>query len=91
MCALVDLKANAAETERAIEQIHLALQAKYEEFVREQRFINEALCPLNCLGKWIWHGGFTESVGFNPFAETQFRLSAFDRAAKAGPEVVKWA
>lgn len=59
--------------------------------MREQKFINENLCPLNCLGKWIWHGGFTETQNYNPFSETQFRMSAFDRATKIGPEVLKWA
>lgn len=85
MCALVDLKANVSDTERAIEQIQILLQTKYEDFMRDQRFINENLCPLNCLGKWIWHGGFTETQNFNPFSDTQFRMSAFDRATKTGP------
>ena len=64
---------------------------KYEDFMREQRFINENLCPLNCVGKWIWHGSFTDgqSIGFND--TTQFRISAFDRASKFANEVVKWA
>ena len=68
------------------------IQRKYEEFLREQRFINENLCPLNCLGKWIWNGNFVEPTGFNPFNETmKFRLSAFDRASRSGNEVIKWA
>ena len=57
--------------------------------MHEQRFINENLCPLNCLGKWVWHGTFTET--YNPFSDGQFRQSVFDRACKPGGDVVKWA
>jgi len=60
VCALVDLKANAVETDKAIEDMQEIVNAKYEDFMREQRFINENLCPLNCVGKWIWHGSFTD-------------------------------
>ena len=35
---------------------------RWDEFVAEQRYINESLCPLNCLGKWIWTGAFTDAV-----------------------------
>jgi hypothetical protein len=74
--------------------------AKYEDFTREQRFINESLCPLNCLGKWIWHGSFTE-LGFaaNLLAGEDngqiisFKRSAFDKANGSLDfmnEVVKW-
>lgn len=60
VCALIDLKANAVETDKAIEDMQEIVNAKYEDFMREQRFINENLCPLNCVGKWIWHGSFTD-------------------------------
>ena len=69
------------------------MQMKYEEFIREQRFVNENICPLNCLGKWIWHGAFTEPANFTSFGEEHpnFKQSAFDRATKFSNEVVKWA
>ena len=68
VCALVDQKANYQDTERMIQDMQMLIETnylpvlRYEEFVTEQKYINESLCPLNCLGKWIWHGAFTDAV-----------------------------
>ena len=70
VCALVDLKADAADMQNAIEEVRGALQEKFEQFVNEQRYINGNLCPLNCVGKWVWGGAFTEPLSYNPFNDT---------------------
>ena len=102
VCALVDLKANYEDTERIMSETQMMVQKTYlpiqrwEEFVTEQRYINESLCPLNCLGKWIWHGAFTDAVNNGKQAniidndklnvslkngtKKSFKKSAFDKA-----------
>ena len=66
------------------------MQLKFEDFVREQRFINDNLCPLNCLGKWIWHGGFTEPAYAFGEDYPNFKFSTFDKAIRFSSDVVKW-
>ena len=78
VCALVDQKANYQDTERMIQDMQMLIETnylpvlRYEEFVTEQKYINESLCPLNCLGKWIWHGAFTDAVN------NQKKISAYE-------------
>ena len=49
----------------------------------DQKFINESLCALNCIGKWIWNGGFTQgnTGSKSPYssAKNSFKMSAFER------------
>ena len=84
VCALVDQKANYLDTEKMVQDLQFVLETnylpvmKYEEFVTEQRYINESLCPLNCLGKWIWHGAFTDAVS------SQRKVSAFEDEKLSG-------
>jgi hypothetical protein len=30
----------------------------YSNFLQEQKFINESICPLNCVAQFVWNGGF---------------------------------
>ena len=60
---------------------------KWEEFVNEQKYINESLCPLNCLGKWIWHGAFTDAVNKN--RQATFAINDFATVSLKVPSGTK--
>ena len=72
VCALVDLKANVEDVEKTIQDVYKFLEANYalrkinEDMVVGQKFINESLCALNCVGKWVWFGGFTSGPLVKP-------------------------
>jgi hypothetical protein len=68
VCALVDMKANTLDLERNVTDIFSAIQALKMSVkqtvtgnIGDQKYINEAFLSLNCLAKWVWHGGFTTS------------------------------
>lgn len=79
-------------------------KAQIEKIIMDQKFINDNICSLNCLGKWIWHGGFTSgsTTSFNATSKSplragkgSFKMSAFERVVQHdgtnGPvEYVKW-
>ena len=74
-----------SEIQTMVQKNYLPVQ-RWEEFVNEQKYINESLCPLNCLGKWIWHGAFTDAVNNGrqaSFIEND-RLNVSLRDGKAG-------
>jgi hypothetical protein len=58
--------------------------------LNEQKFINESLCALNCLGKWIWNGGFTSGSYSRSTSNLNksFKISAFERDTVA--DYIKW-
>lgn len=62
VCALVDLKANTKDVLKLIDEMQKTIQmlsnrqqsesstnSMYQNFFKEQQFINENLCPLNCV------------------------------------------
>lgn len=55
VCALVDAKSTEIHTN--IEDLDSKLQKKF----KDQALINKNLCMLNCVGKWLWKGGFIET------------------------------
>ena len=65
VCTLVDIKANIEDVEKSFRDLYeelvqnYALKKSVESTYVDQKFINESLCALNCLGKWVWNGGFT--------------------------------
>ena len=91
VCALIDLKANVEDVDKNIDQIYQEMQLNcapkltIDSILRDQKFINESLCSLNCIGKWVWHGGFTTggSVLRSPYATAKhpFKMSAFERVS----------
>eukprot|EP00347_Sterkiella_histriomuscorum_P018573 403345000 len=89
VCALVDLKANTEDVEKGLDtlfkeiQISCATKQSLDNIIVDQKFINEQLCALNCIGKWVWHGGFTSGGGLSrsPYSskKNSFKMSAFER------------
>ena len=62
VCALVDIKANADEVIRNMNELAREIEDRVpkEEFqatLGEQSLINEALCGEYCLGRWLWKSG----------------------------------
>lgn len=71
MCALIDLKANSTDVFKIFDEMKKSIQylsstsqgdgsssKMFDNFLQEQKFINENLCPLNCIAQYVWHGGF---------------------------------
>lgn len=110
VCALIDLKANNEDLDKGIDtvykeiQLNCASKLSLDQIIQEQKFINESLCALNCIAKWVWHGGFTtglstiKSSSFNNTKKNSFKMSAFERVTINdggasninGLEFVKW-
>ena len=62
VCALLDMKANIDDVNKALSEIHKDLDGKAhgEELtgaLNDQALINEALCSENCVARWIWKSG----------------------------------
>ena len=62
VCALVDVKANSSDVFNIFDEMKKSIQylsstnsnegsssKMFDNFLREQKFINENLCPLNCV------------------------------------------
>ncbi len=63
MCALLDLKANTEEVNKALDEIHQEIDTsvvpkqELSTALNEQNSINEALCAENCSARWLWKSG----------------------------------
>jgi hypothetical protein len=57
---------------------------KFDTFQHEQRQLNESLCSLHCVAKWLWHGQFTKPTKSR---SRSFSKSAFD--SECG-QLIKW-
>lgn len=89
VCALVDLKANVDDVEKNFDSIYKEIQNNctsrqaLDQILLDQKFINESLCALNCIGKWVWHGGFTTGLNLGKSTinnnKSSFKMSAFER------------
>lgn len=76
VCALVDTKASSDDVFKVLDEMKKSIKfltsqssndsssAKmFDNFLKEQKFINESLCPLNCVAQYVWFGGFaTEPI-----------------------------
>ena len=56
----------------------------FDSFLKEQKFINENLCPLNCVAQYVWFGGFAQAPIFDSLfdkssGKTSFQCSALDK------------
>ena len=63
VCTLLDMKANSSDIFKILDEMKKSIQflssssenetgttQMMDQFLREQKFINENLCPLNCVG-----------------------------------------
>ena len=41
----------------------------FDNFLKEQKFINESLCPLNCVAQYVWFGGFAAEPVFGALVD----------------------
>ena len=68
MCALVDIKANNDDLERSVKALYQEIKVGKGpsldlRVLKDQKTINDTFASLNCLGIWIWHGGFSRISG----------------------------
>lgn len=107
VCALVDTKANIQDVNQSLEALDKKWQgdSTYRGSVSEvsnfatnnQKFINDSLCALNCVAKWVWFGGFTSLSGITHSVsgvshnkKDSFGFSAFDRCSNESADAIKW-
>jgi len=62
VCALLDMKSNIDDVNKALSEIHASVELKlgktdYQEALQDQNAINEALCAENCVARWHWKSG----------------------------------
>lgn len=63
VCALLDMKSNTEEVNKAFDEIHeemdknVVTKNELSEALVEQNSINEALCAENCSARWLWKSG----------------------------------
>lgn len=63
VCALLDLKSNTEEVNKALDEIHeemdkvMVTKPELNNALSEQNLINEALCAENCSARWLWKSG----------------------------------
>jgi len=63
VCALLDMKSNTEEVNKAFDEIHeemdknVVTKTELSEALTEQNSINEALCAENCSARWLWKSG----------------------------------
>lgn len=63
VCALLDMKANTEEVNKALDEIHeemdkvVVTKTELSDALQEQNGINEALCAENCSARWLWKSG----------------------------------
>jgi len=63
VCALMDMKANTEEVNKALDEIHeemdkqVVTKTELDGVLQEQNLINEALCAENCSARWLWKSG----------------------------------
>ena len=63
VCALLDMKSNTEEVNKALDEIHeeidkvMVTKNELNEALQEQNQINEALCAENCSARWLWKSG----------------------------------
>ena len=63
VCALLDMKANTEEVNKALDEIHeevdksVVTKTELNDALQEQSGINEALCAENCSARWLWKSG----------------------------------
>ena len=63
VCALLDMKSNTDEVNKALDEIHedldkrVVAKTELNEALQEQNSINEALCAENCSARWLWKSG----------------------------------
>lgn len=72
VCALLDMKANIDDTNKALSEIHKELDNKlnsgdFSSHVNDYSSIIEALCAENCLGRWLWKSGELKSGNLVPW------------------------
>ena len=63
VCALLDMKSNTEEVNKALDEIHeeidkvVVTKPELQEALQELNSINEALCAENCSARWLWKSG----------------------------------
>jgi len=63
VCALLDMKSNTEEVNKALDEIHeemdkqVVTKTELNDALTEQNAINEALCAENCSARWLWKSG----------------------------------
>jgi len=96
VCALVDSKATVADVNASLEQLDRKWSCSqtvkensvsdFDNLPQNQKFINDSLCALNCVAKWVWFGGFTTMRS----QSTGFGSSAFDRCVAEQYDAIRW-
>ena len=90
VCALVDTKANSNDVFKVLDEMKKSIQfltnqksndngssRMFDSFLREQKFINENLCPLNCVAQYVWYGGFGQAPIFDSLLDKSTGKSSF--------------
>lgn len=72
VCALLDMKANVDDTNKALSDIHKELDNKvgspdFSNHLSDYHTIIEALCAENCLGRWLWKSGELKNGSLVPW------------------------
>lgn len=69
VCALLDMKSNIEDVNKALTDMHDEVGDKitkpvFDKAMAELGSINEALCSENCVARWLWRSGQLCSNGY---------------------------
>lgn len=72
VCALLDMKANIDDTNKALSEVHKELDSKlntdnFSSHLSDYNSIIEVLCSENCLGRWLWKSGEVKNGNLVPW------------------------
>jgi len=97
VCALVDIKANSEDLDRNLKSLHQEIKMLKSPPVgdfrqlKDQKAINDAFRALNCLGIWLWHGGFSRASKQRTVSrQLTFDQGSFGPDKGGSSEHVRW-